>query len=132
MTAREWAKELGIGRETLHRRLRDGLSPEEAFVGAKVENRSRQEEWPGARDLPFSEDVRAQELVREQGAIPSSAVARIMGMSRQRIDQYERKALKKLARILGADTKQTLQALEAMRSEVTWPEPWGDPWGDCG
>jgi hypothetical protein len=58
------------------------------------------EAYPGARNLPWSEDWQAQAIVEERGALTLQEVAEIMGCTRERIRQIELQAMGKLRRHL--------------------------------
>ncbi len=119
----DWSRELGVARSVLNRRLRQGMTPDEAMVYRAVD-KARAEMWEGARDKPYAEDPLAQAIVEEWGACTSEEIGEIMGLATQRVHQIEQQATRKLAKVLcrgGKDIKAMLRLLDEMRTERVLP-----------
>ena len=85
--------------------------------------------WPGARDLPWDEDRTARELWDKHGPFTQGELGRFFGVSRQRIDQIEKRAMRTMEFRLAAEGVTVEQFRELMTAraarertepEVTW------------
>lgn len=121
-TYRQWAAELGVTEMAIRRRIADGMSADAAMVAGRVGDLDKPEAWPGARDLPWDEDDRTWLLVEARGAMTLREIGEVMGLSRERVNQLEFAALRKLAKRLGGDVAGTIELLDSMRGERTYPE----------
>jgi hypothetical protein len=125
-TAKHWAMRLGVRQTVLFDRLKNGEPPELAMRGPDSvdESAHRDELWPGANDLPWDEDFRAQYLVNCCGRLSLEQTGKVLGISRERVRQIEEFALYKLAKTLGVDTGDAVRTMLAARDarEPTLPD----------
>lgn len=98
------AAEHGLSMSTVYQRIRSGWKIEDVLREARTHAPSAPPvaEWR-TMDLPWRADLFAQNKVKEHpNGMELHEIADLMGVTKQRIEQIEKRALKKLQRIPGA------------------------------
>jgi DNA-directed RNA polymerase specialized sigma24 family protein len=124
-TVKEAAEITGMSERGIHTRIRSGMSHERVISVGKF-SRPREcdvpEGDPGSitwRMLPFAEDKTAREYAayaERVGGFSFQRVADIMGVTRQRVEQIERIALRKLRLKGGKEARELLEAIQEIDS----------------
>lgn len=115
---RDVAAEHGLTATTIYRRLRNGWDMADLFQPAEGQSdpSTPVAEWR-SMDLPWEADLFAQNKVKENpSGMELHQVADLMGVTKQRVEQIEKRALRKLKRTPGARAMLELMlARESMR-----------------
>ena len=119
-TIGEWARELGVNKQTVHFRLRSGKPLDTQRYARKCGaiGSVKREMWPGANEKPWHEDVIAQAVVNDLGPMTLSEIGRCIGVERTRVEQIERVAIAKIREAHGpAGARRMLDLLEPWRGQ---------------
>jgi hypothetical protein len=120
-TIAEWADELDCAPLTIVKRLRRGLSDDDA-VGP-ISRATDNELWPGANELRYEDDPMAQAVVRRFGGLTLDQVALCLGLnSHERVRQIEEMAFEKIRLRTTLAERLELMRMVARRHEsaTTW------------
>lgn len=77
----------------------------------------RHEAWEGASTLSWDDDERAQHALAERGPMTHQQIGELLGLTRQRVQQIEAIAIRKLARLMDGDRDRVLEMLRSAAAQ---------------
>jgi hypothetical protein len=92
----DWSTELGVAAQTIAQRIFMKWPLDKVLrreLGATLKSA-----WPALNSEPYDYDVTAQRYIAKNGRMSREEIAKAMGISRMRVEQIEKSALKKALR----------------------------------